>query len=74
MSEASDLAAQIRGLECPDCGELDPDTLSTHEMEDILGGDDLGFVRCPDCDEVLEPTVAASLDMLDMIMERMGKG
>lgn len=63
----------LAGYECPECGPMvDPDrgAFTETEADSILGGDELGFVRCPDCDCELEPTFEAALDRLALIAER----
>jgi hypothetical protein len=79
-SEGEATAVEILSdYECPECGPvIDPDNpmlLTEDEALGVLGGDERGFLRCPNgwCDEELEPTVEAALDMLDLLKERMVK-
>lgn len=67
----------LADYECPECGPVvdpdDPLALTEDEALSVLGGDANGIVRCPNdwCDEELEPTLGASIDMLKMVAERM---
>lgn len=80
MPDADGYATSIEILadyECPECGPVivpgDPLALTEDEATDVLGGDEHGFLRCPNdwCDEELEPTAEAAMDMLQLIAERM---
>jgi hypothetical protein len=68
--------AMLRDYECPECGPVVDDDavkwgLMTEDIaSDILGGDDNGVMRCPDCGEELEQTLDARLDFLKMVGER----
>lgn len=67
----------LRDYECPECGPMTDvieDYLITEDQALVaLGGDDAGVIRCPTdwCDEELELTLDASLDLLKMVAERM---
>jgi len=67
---------QLADYECPECGPLTEDALWDLLTEDdamtILGGDEHGFLRCPneECGEELELTAEASAGMLAMVAER----
>ena len=65
--------AQLADYECPECGPLvdgGATLFSEAEAHAILGGDERGFIRCPDCGAELESTLEASLGMLKLIAER----
>ncbi len=76
MAVDQDTLDMLADYECPECGLLVEDGKLTYVMEwdadSILGGDEHGFIRCPDCGEELEQTLDASLDMLKMVAERAG--
>jgi hypothetical protein len=67
----------LSDYECPECGPVvdpdDPLALTEDEASVVLGGDANGFLRCPNdwCGEELEQTLAARVDMLEMIAERL---
>lgn len=67
----------LSDYECSECEwVVDPDDplgLTEDEALGVLGGDENGFLRCPNdwCDGELELTVAASIDMLRLVAERM---
>lgn len=66
----------LADYECPECGPVvdrdDPLCLSEVEALLVFGGDENGVMRCPNdwCDEEIELTLAARLDALSMIAER----
>lgn len=69
----------LADYECPECGPLVGDSamsgviaITEDEATMILGGDEAGFLRCPNdwCGEELEMTVEARLDLLAMVAER----
>lgn len=67
---------QLACYECPECGPLVDEEgtpgYPSWQLSSILGGDELGFLRCPepDCEEELELTLDARLDVLKMVAER----
>jgi hypothetical protein len=69
-----DEVEMLRSYECPECGPFfndDGPTVTPAEMASILGGDHLGFMRCPDCGCEVEQTLDSMLDSLRLIAERM---
>lgn len=66
--------AMLADYECPDCGPLVEEdgttTLHPSQANEILGGDEEGVLRCPDCGEELEQTMDALLGMLQLVAER----
>lgn len=74
-TEADDSTlAQLRAYECPEGCEFFEDDgtpmVSEHEADQMIGGDEHGFLRCVDCDAVLEQSLEGALDMLQLIAER----
>jgi hypothetical protein len=67
----------LADYECPECGPLSElielGLFTEDEASDVFGGDENGVMRCPsdECDEELELTLGAALDMLKMVAERM---
>lgn len=65
----------LADYECPECGGLDEAYLPVTEDEAlmVLGGDENGIMRCWNygCDEELELTHAAYLDLLKLVAERL---
>jgi hypothetical protein len=61
----------LTDYECPECGEV-VDGLTEDDAVDVLGGDDRGFLRCPNewCDEELEMTAAAAAENLAWVIGR----
>lgn len=65
----------LRDYECPECGPFIDEsdgvpTITAGEVNAVLGGDEDGYQRCPDCGEEVDHTLEASLDMLRLVAER----
>lgn len=68
----------LADYECPECGSPIENPVRGYPFTEdealmILGGDDNGFLRCPNdwCEEELELTAEARLDTLKMVAERL---
>lgn len=75
-SEEHDEATSLELLadyECPECGPMADLVLTEDEATAVFGGDENGFIRCPNdwCDEELELTAEAAAADLAWIAERM---